>query len=235
MGGVTFFSLLGSDILSIITHLASGKGRYGGAKRGRNHVILIGGGVETGGRQQLEMFVRALCGDLSHDFDGRHLAPEVVLMGRSAMSPETQYLIKSMKKEGHVVHYFVGSPMSFADLDRVRASEAKMVFVMADFNSAFPDEDDEKNILYSASLSRMCSMTPYRLMLTRIQNLNTAKDVGLGLHNCYAINSLKAGMLATCIKIPGFSTLVLNLGLPPVETGGFLADVRFGDKLSPWL
>ena len=27
-------------------------------------------------------------------------------------------------------------------------------------------------------------------------------------------------MLATCIKIPGFSTLVLNLGLPPVETHG---------------
>mmetsp|Transcript_22587 Transcript_22587/g.52364 ORF Transcript_22587/g.52364 Transcript_22587/m.52364 type:complete len:1354 (+) Transcript_22587:312-4373(+) len=234
MGGVTFFSLLGSDIISIITHLASGKGKYSGAKKGRKHVILMGGGVETGGKVQLEMFVRALCGDSSHAGDG-HRAPEVVMMGRSAMSPETQTFIKMMKKEGHVVHYFVGSPMSFIDLDRVRASEAKMVFVMADFNTQFPDEDDEKNILYSASLSRLCSMTPYRLMLTRIQNLNTANDVGLGLHNCYAINSLKAGMLATCIKIPGFSTVVLNLGLPPVEMGGFLADVRYGDSISPWL
>ena len=42
MGGVTFFSLLGSDILNIITHLASGKGKYTGAKRGRSHVLVMG-------------------------------------------------------------------------------------------------------------------------------------------------------------------------------------------------
>ena len=80
----------------------------------------------------------------------------------------------------------MGSPMSFVDLDRVRASEAKMVFILADFNSPYPDEDDEKNILYTASLARICSMTPYRLMLTRIQNLATANDVGLSMHNRYA-------------------------------------------------
>ena len=154
MGGVTFFSLLGSDIISIITHLASGKGKYSGAKKGRQHVILMGGGVETGGKVHLEMFVRALCGDSSHAGDG-HRAPEVVMMGRSAMSPETQTFIKMMKKEGHVVHYFVGSPMSFIDLDRVRASEAKMVFVMADFNTQFPDEVN----LASASTA-LHAMTP---------------------------------------------------------------------------
>ena len=79
-------------------------------------------------------------------------------------------------------------------------------------------------------------------MLTRIQNLNTASDVGLGLHNCYAINSLKAGMLATAIKIPGFSSLVLNLGLPTLredrleqERSYTTISRKFQPKLSPWL
>ena len=66
-------------------------------------MLVIGGGVETGRMVQIEGFVRALCGDQSHDEFGQHKSPEVVLMGRLPKGSETTQLIKAMKKEGHLV------------------------------------------------------------------------------------------------------------------------------------
>jgi hypothetical protein len=47
-----------------------------------------------------------------------------------------------------------------------------------------------------------------------VQNLELCAHVGLNMFNCYAIEGLKAAILATSLKCPGFPTMVLNLGLP---------------------
>lgn len=49
-----------------------------------------------------------------------------------------------------------------------------------------------------------------------VEHLELAAHVGLNMYNCYAIDGLKAALLASSLKCPGFAALVLNLGLPPI-------------------
>ena len=135
MGGVTYFSILGSDILALINHLASGKGKYAGPRNGRNHVLLIGGGCEAGNTIQVGSFIQALCAHV--DYDSEQQTPEVVILARNHCSDQLAAFIRAENKEGSNIHYFVGSPMSYRDLERVLAAEAKMVFIISNFNAPY--------------------------------------------------------------------------------------------------
>ena len=49
-----------------------------------------------------------------------------------------------------------------------------------------------------------------------MQHLELAAHVGLNMYNCYAIDGLKSAIMAASLRCPGFATLLLNLGLPPI-------------------
>jgi hypothetical protein len=53
-------------------------------------------------------------------------------------------------------------------------------------------------------------------MAVEVQHMELAAHMGLNMFNCYAIEGLKAAILASSLKCPGFATVMLNLGLPPI-------------------
>ena len=55
-------------------------------------------------------------------------------------------------------------------------------------------------------------------MAVEVQHMELAAHMGLNMFNCYAIEGLKAAILASSLKCPGFATVMLNLGLPPIAT-----------------
>jgi hypothetical protein len=54
------------------------------------------------------------------------------------------------------------------------------------------------------------------------------------MYNCYAIDGLKSAIMAASLRCPGFSTLLLNLGLPPIP-GPKAFDAQVSARATPAL
>jgi hypothetical protein len=46
----------------------------------------------------------------------------------------------------HRIHFFIGSPLQRRDLARVRAGDASMVYVLADFETQDTRGEDQRNV-----------------------------------------------------------------------------------------
>lgn len=153
-------------------------------------------------------------------------------------------MLKSEWAQGFNIYYFIGSPLDPLDLERVKAKEASMTFIISDFDSADTKAEDTSNAMFASALQRSVPDAQFRLMLVSMPSLTLCSSIGLVEHNCFAIESLKAAMMATSIRCPGFSTLVLNLGLPdlpPLDAaipgepvGRWLKEYIKGGRLEPY-
>jgi hypothetical protein len=224
VGGVIFFSVASADILDLTAKLKSGAGKFRPKKKKgvngyRGHILVMGGGVSAPTKDACEVFLKSLCRDDS--------TPEIVLMGT-----EFSEDLKEMLNEHWAsnIVWFKGNPLSEDDLDRVLVADTSMVFYIADFNSSDTFSEDHNNILCASVLQTHHPLLQYRLMTIEVQHLELAAHVGLNMFNVYAIDGMKAAILATALKCPGFPTLVLNLGLPDITPP------RPSDPaVSPWL
>jgi hypothetical protein len=146
-------------------------------------------------------------------------------------------VLKAPWAKRHRLHFFVGSPLSRRDLERVKAGDASTVFIIADFNSPETKKEDKANLLAATALVATFPLVQYRLMLVGLPALHTAVQVGLSGFHAFSMEALKAGMLATSTRCPGFSTLVLNAALPnlPNPTSTYESGLAPDQKFSPWL
>ena len=219
--GVTFFSYMSVRFLEILASEASGRGKFIAQKRrdhsGRGHILVMGGGVSCGSATVLETFLRALC---------RDGCPEIVLLSESECSPQVRAMMKREWTEGYSLNFYVGSPLEANDLVRVQVEKSSMVFIIADFQTGNTVVEDRGNMLMASALTRMFPDSQYRLMLVGLPALELSSQIGLSEYNCFSIESLKAGLMASSLRNPGFATIMLNLGLPdlpnpqnPYETG----------------
>mmetsp|Transcript_7239 Transcript_7239/g.8618 ORF Transcript_7239/g.8618 Transcript_7239/m.8618 type:complete len:1441 (+) Transcript_7239:158-4480(+) len=224
IGGVTFFSIVSMEFVELQRLESSGGGKYRPSKeRGHlGHILLIGGGVDSGAASVIKIFLQALCRDEN--------TPDIVLLGASECTPDVRTVIRDLNRKKFYVKYFQGTPMSADDLKRVRADTVSFAFVIADFNTAKPLVEDESNILRTGALARFRPSLNYRLMLVHGQELELAMQVGLDPHGCYALSELKASMLALNLRSPGLSTLILNLCLPNIPSPD-----HYSSPISPWL
>lgn len=135
------------------------------------------------------------------------------------------------------IQYFIGSPLNEIDLIRVKASEASMVFIIADFQANDTQTEDRTNVLFAASVQETLPNVQYRLMLCAMHSISLCSNIGLSEFNCFSIENLKAGMLGTSHRCPGFSTLILNLGLPdlPVPNTPFSTETIPQNTYGKWL
>jgi hypothetical protein len=210
LGGVTFFSYISVHIVNLVELESSGRGQYyPSRKSGRGHILVMGGGVTCGSQAVIETFMRALCRD-----DKFYDTPDIVLMGQTSCSKEVRDMMKCEWTQQFRMQYFLGSPLNENDMKRVRASEASMVFILSDFQAPDTNKEDNANSLIAASVQETLPSVQYRLMLCSVQSLKFCSDIGLSEFNCFSLEALKAGMLGTSHGCPGFSTMVLNLGLP---------------------
>ena len=226
-GGVLFFSLATGEILSMSANAKNGGGKYRPKrKKGvggyRGHILVLGGGVSAPTKAAVECFLRMLC-----RYPGE--TPEVVLLGHE-ISDEVKDMCAEPWAVKFNVQFFKGSGLNLDDMNRVKASETSMVFIIADFMTPDVNNEDQNNILTASAFQRYFPTLPYRLMAVEVQSLELAAHVGLNMFNCYAIDGFKAAILATSLKCPGFQTMVLNMGLPEIPK-----PKEFEPAVSPWL
>ena len=72
--------------------------------------------------------------------------------------------------------YFVGSPLDKGDLERVQASKASMIFVIADFQTENTVAEDQSNIIFATGIQRMYPDRQYRLMLVGMPALSVCSQ-----------------------------------------------------------
>ena len=197
VGGVTYFSYATVAILDILNQRASGKGSFRPSrkrryKKGRGHILVLGGGVNSGKSTVLGTFLEALCRDGT--------CPEVVLLTEAPISPRHHDVLDQDWLRRFKVHCFLGSPLSDKDLRRVRLSEASMVFVLSDFETENVQSEDRSNLLYAAHLQRAYPKVPFRLLLTSMPGLWLAGEIGLDVLATFSIESLKASLLASSVQ-----------------------------------
>jgi len=233
LGGVSFFSHISVHIINLVELESSGRGRfYPSKKSGRGHILVMGGGITCGSLTVLETFMRALCRD-----DKFYHAPDIVMMGPTACTPEVREMLKSEWAQGFNIQYFLGSPFIESDLIRVRASEASMVFIIADFQATDTKKEDTSNSLMAASFQQSLPKVQYRLMLCSIRSISFCSYIGLSEYNCFSIESFKAGMFGMSMRCPGYSTMILNFGLPilPVPNTNYSTEIYKDKSYSKWL
>mmetsp|Transcript_1266 Transcript_1266/g.1618 ORF Transcript_1266/g.1618 Transcript_1266/m.1618 type:complete len:1377 (+) Transcript_1266:55-4185(+) len=229
-GGVIFFSYMTVHVFHIFDVESSGRGKFVPMKKttsGRGHILVMGGGVTCGSVTVLETFLRALC-----RYDSQDDIAEVVLMGQSRCSDKVRTMLRSEWAQGFHLTYFIGSPLDPNDLERVRAKDASVSFIIADFHSPDTKMEDAGNALFASALQRSVPNAEYRLMLVSMPSISLCSSIGLKECNFFAIEALKAAMMATSIRCPGFSTLLLNLGLPDLPP--FDAAIP-GEPVGEWL
>ena len=86
-------------------------------------------------------------------------------------------MLKAPWAKRHRLHFFVGSPLSRRDLERVKAGDASTLFIIADFNSPETKKEDKANLLAATALVATFPLVQYRLMLVGLPALHTAVQV----------------------------------------------------------
>jgi hypothetical protein len=112
-----------------------------------------------------------------------------------------------------------------------------MLFILADFQATDTMIEDRTNILFATSIQEALPNVQYRLMLCAMNSLDLCSNIGLSEFNCFSIENFKAGMLGTSHRCPGFSTLILNLGLSdlPVPNTPYSTEILPDNKYGKWL
>lgn len=203
--GVTFFSTEIGEFVELRNLQDSGRGSFKPIGK-IDHVVVVGGGVANAS-STLATFLTEIFGTERKDD-----WPCCSMMSMSERSPNMDEFLRRLPQQAQKqAKYFVGNPMSEADLDRLRVSEAKLVVVLADMQTLDRDGEDESNILRALALKAYCPSINMRLMLLRPQNLSYAINVGVHSKWVFSALELKSALLAHSCRCHGWSTLMSNL------------------------
>jgi hypothetical protein len=109
------------------------------------------------------------------------------------------------------IYYFVGDPMSTADLKRVRIRDSEMVYVLADETAVDQEKEDGHSIVRCLSVIKHNPNLKMCLMLLRPESKYQAINAGIPMEWCFSQNEIMGNMLAACCHCPGLITFVANL------------------------
>eukprot|EP00736_Rhodelphis_marinus_P010448 Rmarinus@m.21535 len=222
IAGVVFFSLETSTIVDLHNRQLTGGGRYvptipiggrivgtlSGRKRIRKHVILTGGGLRNAS------IVRAFLEELFFEEHADTKNLRCVLLSEFDPTHELTSLCKEEWVRNRVT-FILGSPLNHYDLQRACLQSAEMCFVLPDITKTGESAtfEDKENIVRAVAMLRWRSNLNLRLMVITVLSRVLAISSGIRKSQCYSLMLLKANLLSSSCRCPGFSALIVNLGV----------------------
>eukprot|EP00854_Cymbomonas_tetramitiformis_P007627 gene7627-9082_t len=203
--GVVVFTVITSQVTDLHATAASGRGRLSLNGSATPHAIVTGGAVTSASCVTMRSFLE----EILHK-DRHPLQPHVLLLSSDPIGEEMQHLLKERWLKGKVT-WLRGHPVHSNDLKRSKFAQAGMVLVLADLFSQNPESEDETNVMLASVLLTHNPNLKMRVMLLRPASRELAVSLGVGSNRCFAINELKASIIARSCVCPGFSTLLTNL------------------------
>ncbi|KAK3232786.1 hypothetical protein CYMTET_56881 [Cymbomonas tetramitiformis] len=227
LGGVVFFSVESGRVMELQRREDSGEGRYKPKKSRGRHIVICGGAIENSTVNILTSILEELtnpdvCG-------GDAQVPDVVLLGSRELSPSLRETFKTDGRYKKSVLYLRGTPFEEEDTERCCLKTCEMLLILPNLNSTEPDKEDRYGILLASSILKVHLDLPMRLVLLRPENRRLASQFNINRVDCYALNEMKANMLAQSVRCPGISTLLLGLAHHPGAVEQKLMDTN------PWI
>jgi hypothetical protein len=208
ISGFAVFTFELGKILSMIDKGKRGAGSY--SSTSRDHVVLVGGGVQN----LDETFMTAFLDQLFH-ISYRNNWPDLVLMtnGPESLNKARDMFSHNLGREARQnVTFLDGSLLNVHDLKRCGCHDAKLVWIIADTTGATdPFDEDKENILRALSLSVRCPHTPLMLMLLTPESMSKALSVGIPRQRCFCLSEVKSGLFWQSCRCIGLNSMLSNL------------------------
>lgn len=214
MSGVLFFTTQATKFAEMVSANERGTSNY--EKKHRNHVVLLGSGVNRLDKGILKAFFSEL-----YHTEYEDLWPDCVILCCSQKSVHDMHHFKDMVVEPLLkgraddwLTVLLGSPLEHADLNRCRCESADLIIVLADtVKNSDEDADlqDKQNILRALSICSSYPAAPLRLALLSADSRALAIHAGIQPQRCFAIDEVGALLFWQSCRCIGLSTLVSNL------------------------
>ncbi|KAG0215976.1 potassium channel, sub T, member 1 [Mortierella sp. NVP41] len=199
MAVVSVFPFMISGIMDALAQAKAGEGIF---KSGGNKFMIISGSLHSA-----QKLANVLNGFWFTNKEYSNAAFKIVIFGLNEPSKEIQALLHSARYKNRVV-YLKGTPLENKDLERIQARHAEGIFIIADRNSPFsPQEEDRHNTLSTLAFRNVSNAGIYTYNLlpeTEIYQKMAATQV-------VCADELRQVLLAFNCLQQATATLVLNL------------------------
>ncbi|KAG0278549.1 hypothetical protein BGZ95_003731 [Linnemannia exigua] len=199
MAVVSVFPFMISGIMDALAQAKAGEGIF---KSGGNKFMIISGSLHSA-----QKLANVLNGFWFTNKEYSNAAFKIVIFGLTEPSKDVQALLHSARYKNRVV-YLKGTPLENKDLERIQARHAEGIFIIADRNSGFsPQEEDRHNTLSTLAFRNASDAGIYTYNLlpeTEIYQKMAATQV-------VCADELRQVLLAFNCLQQATATLVLNL------------------------
>ncbi|KAF9907945.1 potassium channel, sub T, member 2 [Linnemannia zychae] len=199
MAVVSVFPFMISGIMDALAQAKAGEGIF---KSGGSKFMIISGSLHSA-----QKLANVLNGFWFTNKEYSNAAFKIVIFGLTEPSKDVQALLHSARYKNRVV-YLKGTPLENKDLDRIQARHAEGIFIIADRNSGFsPQEEDRHNTLSTLAFRNVSDAGIYTYNLlpeTEIYQKMAATQV-------VCADELRQVLLAFNCLQQATATLILNL------------------------
>lgn len=207
MGGIAGFSYVCSELMAAYQMSAAGGGDYA-LKRRTRHIIVTG----SPSSQMVADFLNEVYHE-DHKKESADLEVVILASGQGNLLESLRNFLKRKSNE-HIKNRVVvlqGSPLDQGDLYRVRVYAAAMVFVLPNFYTSEPVQDDTENIMRVMSLRREAPRVRIIILIHKAEHRSLVLSGGAATSDVICLDEFKLGMVGKTCHVPGFATLVCNL------------------------
>ncbi|KAF9585452.1 hypothetical protein BGW38_002343 [Lunasporangiospora selenospora] len=196
---VSVFPWMIGGIIDALEQAKAGEGIF---KTGGHKFMIISGSLHSA-----QKLANVLNGFWFTNKEYSNSSFKIVILGLSEPSKEVQALLQSARYKNRVV-YLKGTPLDSKDLERIQARYAEGIFIIADRNSPFtPQEEDRHNTLSTLAFRNVSDSAIYTYNLlpeTEIFQKMAATQV-------VCADELRQVLLAFNCMQQASATLILNL------------------------
>ncbi|KAF9184850.1 potassium channel, sub T, member 2 [Haplosporangium sp. Z 767] len=196
---ITVFPWMISGIQDALAQAKAGEGMF---KPGGNKFMIISGSLHSA-----QKLANVLNGFWFTNKEYSNSSFKIVILGLSEPSKDIQALLQSARYKNRVV-YLKGTPLESKDLERIQARYAEGIFIIADRNSPFsPQEEDRHNTLSTLAFRNVSDAGIYTYNLlpeTEIYQKMAATQV-------VCADELRQVLLAFNCLQQATATLILNM------------------------
>ncbi|GJJ69862.1 hypothetical protein EMPS_02211 [Entomortierella parvispora] len=196
---VSVFPWMISGIMDALAQAKAGEGIF---KSGGNKFMIISGSLHSA-----QKLANVLNGFWFTNKEYSNSAIKIVILGLSEPPKDIQALLQSARYKNRVV-YLKGTPLESKDLERIQAKYAEGIFIIADRNSPFsPQDEDRHNTLSTLAFRNVSDAGIYTYNLlpeSEIYQKMAATQV-------VCADELRQVLLAFNCLQQASATLILNL------------------------
>jgi len=206
--GILFFGAESEALGQLKQKRDTGKGNYIPESEGSIHIVITG----TGAGKMSSMLETFMLETL--DPTTEIITPCIVLLSEAeeGFDDDLRAFIKrlpaTMKKR---VVMLLGTAMLRKDLERVRAKNASMIFIIPDVTAPNSYEADGQNTMRALHIMSVCPKVRLRLMLMEPDGQARAISVGVAPERCYSAYELKCSILALTTMCKGLLATLASL------------------------